>query len=65
MWKSKYNYYFMDMSAFPDEKEVLLFDGTEFEVLSINKSQKDNGEPLNIVVLKREVWTILFLNSEP
>ena len=42
----------MDMSAFPDEKEVLIFDGTEFEVLSIEKSTKSNNDPLNIIVLK-------------
>ena len=44
----------MDMSAFPDEKEVLLFDGTKFEVISIEKTAKSNGEPLIIIVLKCE-----------
>ena len=39
MWRSKYSYYLMDMSAFPDEKEVLLVDGAEFEVISVNKTQ--------------------------
>ena len=42
----------MDMSAFPDEKEVLIVDGTNFEVLSIEKTTKSNNEPLNIIVLK-------------
>ena len=34
-FKSKNNYYVMDMSSFPDEKEVLLADGTPFVVKSI------------------------------
>ena len=33
MWKRRYNYYLMDMSAFPEEKEVLLSDGAKFEVI--------------------------------
>ena len=52
MWKLTDSYYVMDMSAFPDEKEVLICDGTKFEVLSIEKTTKTNNEPLNIIVLK-------------
>ena len=33
MWKYHMNYYLMDMSAFPEEKEVLLQDGSKFEVI--------------------------------
>ena len=33
MWKKNSDYYLMDMSAFPEEKEVLLSDGTKFEVI--------------------------------
>ena len=33
MWKHRDNYYLMDMSAFPEEKEVLLSDGSRFEVI--------------------------------
>lgn len=39
-------------SAFPDEKEVLLYDGTKFIVESLEKTTKKDGEPLIIVVLK-------------
>ena len=52
MWKRYFGYYVMDMSAFPDEKEILIYDGTNFEVLSIEKTTKTNNEPLNIIVLK-------------
>ena len=52
MWKKTTGYYVMDMSAFPDEKEVLIMDGIKFEVLSIEKTTKSNNEPLNIIVLK-------------
>jgi hypothetical protein len=52
MWNRTIDYYVMDMSAFPDEKEVLIVDGMEFEVLSIEKTTKSNNEPLNIIVLK-------------
>ena len=40
MWKKTKQYYVMDMSAFPDEKEVLLFDGSKFEVISIEMTAK-------------------------
>ena len=33
MWKDDCDYYLMDMSAFPEEKEVLLSDGSKFEVI--------------------------------
>ena len=33
MWKKNNNYYLMDMSAFPEEKEVLLQDGSKYEVI--------------------------------
>ena len=54
MWKDKYDYYVMDMSAFPGEKEVLLFDGTQFEVMSTEQTKDKNGNPLNLIVLKCE-----------
>ena len=38
MWKNRLNYYLMDMSAFPDEKEVLLVDGAKFEVISVDNT---------------------------
>ena len=44
----------MDMSAFPDEKEVLIYDGTRFEVISIENTTKPNGDTLIIIVLKVE-----------
>ena len=31
-------YYVMDMSALPQEKEIVLYDGTRFEVLSVEDS---------------------------
>ena len=52
MWKEEYDYFVMDMSSFPEEKEVLLFDGCKFEVLSVDQTTNKKGEPLNIVVLK-------------
>ena len=33
MWKKKTDYYLMDMSAFSDEKEVVLYDGSKFAVI--------------------------------
>ena len=33
MWKKNIDYYLMDMSAFPEEKEVLLQDGSKYEVI--------------------------------
>ena len=35
MWKCEYRYSVMDMSAFEDEKEILLDDGEKFTVISI------------------------------
>ena len=41
----------MDMSAYPDEKEVLLSDGVKLEVISIDQTMK-NSKPHNVIVLK-------------
>ena len=35
MFREKYDYFLMDMSAFPEEQEVILYDGCKFEVISI------------------------------
>ena len=43
LWKKNHNYYLMDMSAFPDEKEVLLVDGSKFEVISIEANKVKDG----------------------
>ena len=42
----------MDMSAFPDEKEVLLVDGSKFEVISVETTQDKDGKSENFIVLK-------------
>ena len=42
----------MDLSAFPDEREVLLYDGNKFEVSSIEKTHDKFGRTLNVIVLK-------------
>ena len=55
MWKYAHGYYVMDMSAFPDEQEVLLFDGSRFEVVSVTQTQH-KGEVLNVIVLKFELY---------
>ena len=54
MWKCNQGYYVMDMSAFPDEKEVLLYDGLWFEVISLEQTVDAQGKPFNIIVLKEE-----------
>ena len=51
-YKNWANYYVMDMSAFADEQEVLLWDGMKFEVVSVDKIKDKNGAPLNYIVLK-------------
>ena len=43
MWKSSWDYYVMDMSAFPDEKEVLLVDGCKFKVISVAVEKSREG----------------------
>ena len=43
MFKSRYQYYVMDMSAFPEENEVLLYDGLKFEVISVQKTVGQQG----------------------
>ena len=52
MWKSPGGYYVMDMSSFPDEKEVLLFDGITFKVMSFEKTQDQKGDLLNFIKLQ-------------
>ena len=51
-WKSGRTYYSMDMSDFPDEKEIILFDGLRYEVKSIDQTVGRNGQPLHVVVLE-------------
>ena len=55
MWKREIDYYVMDMSAFPEEEEVLLYDGSKFEILDV-QNQIKNGQPFNLVVLKCEYY---------
>ena len=52
MWKKNSEYYLMDMSAFPDEKEVLLHDGLKYEVISAETTQDKDGKTQNFIVLK-------------
>ena len=52
MQKSNRGYYVMNMSAFPEEKEILLYDGTLFYVVSVEKTVDQHGTPLNLVILK-------------
>ena len=63
MWKSTIDYYVMDMSAFPDEHEVLLYDGSKFEVVSVTQTQL-KGEVLNVIVLKCERYDYWLLLTE-
>ena len=56
MWKRSYGYYLMDMSAFPDEKEVLLVDGSKFEVISVETTKDKDGNSSNFIVLKCEFY---------
>ncbi len=46
----------MDMSAFPEEKEILLYDGEHFSVVSVEKTVDQHGSPLNLVVLKHDEY---------
>ena len=56
MWKYHYYYYLMDMSAFPDEKEVLLVDGSNFEVISVEATKDKEGNTSNFIVLKCQYY---------
>ena len=38
MWKKNFDYYLMDMSAFPEEKEVVLQDGISYKVVKCAES---------------------------
>ena len=54
MWKKRSNYYLMDMSAFPEENEVLLSDGSNYEVIAFDTTKDQNNKTLNVIVLKCE-----------
>ena len=56
MWKFDCYYYLMDMSAFPEEKEVLLQDGSKYEVISVDTTKDQNQNTLHVVVLKCEYY---------
>ena len=63
MWKSKLAYYVMDMSALPQEKEILLNDGVKFEVISVEKTVDQYGSPINLITLKHEWYDGMFKES--
>ena len=52
VWKKNSDYFLMDFSAFPDEKEVIIFDREQFEVEFVEQTVEQNGNPLNLIVLK-------------
>ena len=56
MWKYGLNYYLMDMSAFPEENEVLLQDGSKYEVIAVDTIKDQNNNTLNVIVLKCEMY---------
>jgi hypothetical protein len=37
MWKASSGYFYMNTGAFPQENEVIIADGTEFEVVNVEK----------------------------
>ena len=48
MWKWKSDYYVMDMSLFSEEAEILLGDGCQFQVVSVEKRMEpDSGQLVN------------------
>ena len=46
----------MDMSALPQEQEILLQDGSKFEVLSVEKAVDQYGDPINHITIKHEYY---------
>ena len=54
----------MDMSALPQEKEILLNDGARFEVISIDKSVDQYGSPLHLISLKHEYYDGRYKESQ-
>ena len=63
MWKHNMGYYVMDMSALPQEKEILLQDGEKFEVMSVDKTANQHGDPINLIVLKHQNYDGLLKDS--
>ena len=39
MWKASSGYFFMNVGAYPQENEVIIADGTEFEVVKVEKEE--------------------------
>ena len=56
MFKCNMFYYVMDMSALPHEKEILLEDCAKFEVISVEKTVDQYGQPINLITLKHEYY---------
>ena len=42
----------MDMSSYPDEKEILLADGTPFVVKSVEDDQDKKGNQIKLITLQ-------------
>jgi len=62
-FKNNNNYYVMDMSSFPDEKEILLADGTPFVVKSIEDVKDNFGNEIKLISLQCDTGGLSLLLS--
>jgi hypothetical protein len=56
MWRRKFSYYYMNMGAFPHEDEVILYDGSRFEVLSVDE---DSNKEMTVITMKYAFYDAL------
>ena len=48
----------MDIGAFPQEKEVLLYDGTQFAISSVSEKSDSNSIKFMLIVLDSNVLNL-------
>ena len=56
MWKANYGYFYMNAGAYPEENEVIISDGIEFEVIQIEKEQTQSGKSVNVITLRHKYY---------
>ena len=57
-WDYPRCHYIMDIGAFPQEKEVLLYDGTQFAISSVSEKSDSNGIKFTLIVLDSNVLNL-------
>lgn len=52
VWSSSVHHYIQDISAFPDEREVVIIDEVDFKIVDIQEMMNEKAEEYYLIKLK-------------